>query len=98
VADFNFDDSSTWNPPGGCTIKINLPSSIDVMIYKSTQHRGWNTHATLEANDVITGESQSFGSVNKYPKKPTREEIVDHVMSQIRHEVEEQMGMRPHDE
>lgn len=98
MADFNFDDSSTWNPPGGHTIRINLPSSVDVLIYKSTQHRGWNTSVTLEAIDVVTGEKSHFGSDGRHARKPTREEIVDHVMTQIRHEVEEQMGMRPHDE
>lgn len=80
----------------GRAIVVGTPSSVTVLVYESIQHDGWNTHVTMDAVDVITGETESFGSVYQYPSEPTKQDIVDHIMDQLRHEVEEQMGLDPH--
>lgn len=77
------------------TVKLDLTNLV-VMVYKSSQHEGWNTHVAYDATDVETGERGGFGSVNQYPAEPTPAEIVEHVVDQLRHEVEEQLGLRPH--
>jgi len=81
---------------GGRNVTISLPSRVIVMVYKSSQHSGWNTHAMMDAVDVVTGETGSFGSTDQHANEPTQREIADHVIEQLRHEVEEQMGLDPH--
>jgi len=80
----------------GRSISFALPSRVTVLIYKSSQHDGWNTHAMLDAVDVVTGEPGSFGAIYQHPSEPTPREIAEHVIEQLRHEVEEQLGLDPH--
>ncbi len=79
----------------GRTVKLDV-SNLVVMVYKSSQHDGWNSHVHYAAPNVETGERDSFGSVNQYPAEPTAAEVAEHVVDQLRHEVEEQLGLKPH--
>lgn len=80
----------------GRDLEVALPTKVRVMIYKSSQHAGWNTHVMFNARDTLTGKSAAFGSTNTWATEPTMRDIADHICEQMRHEVEEVLGLDPH--
>ena len=80
------------------TIQVQVPSGLDVMVYRSSYKNDWVSHVVVNAVDVETGGPGYFGSEWRYPEKPTREQIREHVMDMLDHEVRHQLGLDPHAE
>lgn len=85
-------------PPGERpeTIRIAVPSAINVLVYKSIQKPCWLSKVMIHAIDVETGERGMFGSEWEHPEKPTREKIREQIVDMLDHEVRHQLGMDPH--
>ena len=78
------------------TIVIPVPTNIEVLVYKSEMRGDWVSHVILTAKDVEDGEVGTFGSEWRSPEKPTREQIREHIVDMLDHEVRHQLGMDPH--
>lgn len=80
------------------TIKILLPSTCEVLVYAKSDGSGWISKCIIQTKDVQPGEDDYFSSEWEWEVKPSRERIALHVEDQFKHEVREQLGLKPHEE
>ena len=71
---------------------------VEVLVYQPEGADHWVSKVILRAKDVETGEDGYFGSEWTYSMKPTREQIREHVVDMLDHEVRHQLGFDPHKE
>lgn len=82
--------------PGNEVIHIPSPRAIRVLVYKSKEKGDYVSKVSLEAYDIETRQLGYFGSECRYQDKPTREQIREHVVHMLDHEVRHHLGLDPH--
>lgn len=80
------------------TIVIAMPAKVEALVYESVANGGWVSHVIVRAKDIETGEDGYFGSEWRWPDKPTREQIREHVVDMLDHEMRHQLGLEAHPE
>jgi hypothetical protein len=70
-----------------CLVRASIAGRDDV---------GWHCQVVFEASDIQTGDMRAFSRVFKFDKRPTLQQIADCATEQVRHEIEEQLGLDPH--
>lgn len=78
------------------TIEIEMPTAVDVLVYKSRAYGDWVSHVIIKAVDVELKRPGNFGSEWRWPGKPDREQILEHVMDMLKHEMQHQLGLEAH--
>lgn len=82
------------------TLRIELPADVVVLSYPSKQAhlRGtWTSKVILAATDVETKQPGYFSQEVGTDHPPTDREIATFVLEMLRHEVHEQLGLKPHE-
>ena len=80
------------------TINVPMPKHVDVLVYYSTTRGLWISKVNAVAPDVDAENKKDgyFGSEWTHDKRPTPQELAEQLKQWLCHEVDEQLGLRPH--
>lgn len=74
-----------------------MPTELFVTTRWDNRRKMWVSKLEAKALDITTGEIDCFGNEWASVDKPTRQEICKQVVGFLYHEVQEQLGLHPHD-
>jgi hypothetical protein len=79
----------------GAVLKIPTPGTLHANIFGHDSY-GWGCEIYFQAIGLQTGEPDTFRRLFRFTNRPTLQEIADAMTEQMRHEIEEQLGLDPH--
>ena len=78
-------------------LEVRMPSRCRVIAHPSTEFPGeWKITCFIEAVDVLTGQPAEF-TTRWRGLQPTMADVARVVKNMFAHEIEEQLGLEPHD-
>lgn len=81
----------------GQQIVVALPTSCIVDIaQKPDEPDIWTIIVRIRATDVVNGEPNVEFKTKWQGQEPTRAEVLNSIMIMLRHEIQEQLGLKPH--